>query len=230
MLLTFGLLLALLGACAAKPQQTPSAETPAQSSAPTDASASAETPATSSDSETAESSTGLTRGTWKDGVYTNEFTGLRYVLPEGWVVATDEQLASMMGIGAEAFGDKQKWAAETAEKTTIYDTMVQDPATQNNISILYENLAISGNTKISEEDYFAAVKAQMQNLEKLSYTFGELYKAKLNGVDYLVAPAVETTNKVSQYYLLHKQDKYMVCVIVSIFDDTKADEILAQFK
>lgn len=191
---------------------------------------SSEAPAKTSAVSNTDSSEELSRGMWSDETYTNEFAKLRYVLPEGWVIATDEQLATIMGIGAEAFGDKQKWVAEATKMTTIYDTMVQDPVAQNSISIMFENLVVSGNTKISEEDYCDSIKAQIENLENLSYTFGDSYTTKLNGVDYLVAPTEETNSKISQYYLMHKQDKYMVCVIVSIFDDTKIDDIIAQFK
>ena len=38
------------------------------------------------------------RGTWDDYVYTNEYLGLRFVLPPGWTAATDAEIAQQTGV------------------------------------------------------------------------------------------------------------------------------------
>ena len=36
------------------------------------------------------------RGEWVDQVYTNDYLGFSFTLPEGWVSASDEELYSML--------------------------------------------------------------------------------------------------------------------------------------
>jgi hypothetical protein len=170
----------------------------------------------------------LSRGTWNDDVYTNEFAGIQFTLPEGWLVATDEEIANIMGMGAEVMGDDAKWAMEAAKQASIYDMMAQDPVKMNNVSIMFQNLSMSvGGTNISEKDYLEILEAQMKGIETLDYTYGDPYETTINGVTFQTLRA--ETNNIAQYYMVHRQDKYMVAVILTLVDDTDIEDILAQF-
>jgi hypothetical protein len=44
-------------------------------------------------------------GVWEGNVYTNEYLGLRFVLPPGWAVPTDAEMAQITGIAQREYGD-----------------------------------------------------------------------------------------------------------------------------
>ncbi len=172
----------------------------------------------------------LARGTWNEDVYSSEMSELQFTLPEGWVAATDEEIANLMGIAADSFDDKQKWALEAAKLTTVYDMMAQDPVTGNNVIVMFENLSmVIGGAKMSEEDYLEILKKQIENLDTMEYTFSEPYDTTIGGVDYLTVRADEATVGMSQYYMMHKQDKYMVVVVVTDADGS-VDKVMSLFE
>lgn len=229
MIFALNLSLLLLSACNTQPQQTPSPTATAETSAPAETTAKASAPAeTPTESGTP---AGLDRGTWTGNVYTNAFASIQFTLPEGWVAATDEEIAALMGQAADLFTDRQKWLVESAKLTTIYDMMVQDPVTMNNVAVMFENLSLSpGGTKVTEEDYLEIVTNQLAALETMTYTFDEPSKTTVNGVVYDTVRAVEENVNITQYYMVRKQDNYMVALIITTTDDTKLDDILAYFK
>jgi hypothetical protein len=232
---TLSLILAIFSACKTQPQQTPSPSAKVETSAPASATPKASAPAETTPKASAPAESiapaGLDRGTWTGKVYTNDFAKIKFTLPEGWVAATDEEIAALMGQASDLFTDKQKWLIESAKLTTIYDMMVQDPETMNNISVMFENLSLSpGGTKVTEKAYLDMVTSQLASLETMTYTFDEPYKTKVNGVDYDTVRASEAEIGITQYYMVRRQDNYMVALIITVVGDTKIDDILANFK
>ena len=43
----------------------------------------------------------ISMGNWNNNVYTNDFLGLKFNLPEGWTYSSDEEIAEMMNLGIE---------------------------------------------------------------------------------------------------------------------------------
>ena len=39
-------------------------------------------------------------GTWDGNIYTNEYLGLRFIMPGDWFIATDDEIADAMEFGA----------------------------------------------------------------------------------------------------------------------------------
>lgn len=77
----------------------------------------------------------FSRGTINGDVYSNQFIGISFTKPELWVYSTDEEIANLMGISAEVLEDGN-FIMEASKLNTIYDMMVQDAMTGNNIIIL----------------------------------------------------------------------------------------------
>lgn len=164
-------------------------------------------------------------------MYSSEFAGLQFTMPEGWLAGTDEEIANLMGIGAEYLSDAQKWATESAKLSTIYDMMAQDPVTGNNVMVMFENLSMAiGGSKLDEAGYFDVVKKQLENVEDLEYTFNDPFDATAGSIEFYTVQANETSVGLDQYYMMHKMDNYMVVMIITIVDDTKLEDILANFK
>ena len=223
----------MLSACATVPQQE-ATQSPLQSVVPS-VSSQTETSLLPSEStaetEPIDTGTGLTKGVWNNDVYTNDFAGLRFVLPEGWVAATDEELASLMGIASENLTDDQQWILEAAEQTSMYDALIRDPVSGNNVLIYFGNLSVmAGAEDLSEEEFLQLTEQLLTGMEQYQYTFGEPYKTTINGINFLTVRADELNQGFRQYYLLHKQEQYIVGITVTISDNTDVDDILAYFQ
>jgi hypothetical protein len=242
MILALILILTLFSACKNTPQQSPSpsptatasapAETTAQASPPaeTPSEAPSETPAATSPAADTGAAAALQRGTWDGGIYENTFAGIRFAAPEGWYVASDEEIAALMGQAADLFTDEQKWVAESAKLTTIYDMMAQDPETMTNVAVMFENLSVSGGLNVTEEDYLEIVTTQLSAMETLDYTFEEPGETSIGGVSYDTVMAYEENNDITQYYMVSRVDNYMVVLLITLTGDTEIGDILAYFK
>ncbi len=117
------------------------------------------------------------RGIWTDTVFHNEFSGMTFTLPEGWVVLSDEEIASTLAIGIEQMGKAgEAFTEEALTQNTLYDLMAVNGATRDNIVVMFENLAVNpiGNF-IKEDAYLMSLKSQMNNVDTgIEYTFSEI--------------------------------------------------------
>ena len=177
------------------------------------------------------SSKGFTRGKWDNGVYTNDLVGFKFSLPQGWKVSSDDAIAEVLGISNDVFKDNQKWLIESAKMNTIYDMMAKNIENGDNIAVMFENLLLTaGTSDVSEEEYTEAVEKSMVQNTKLDYEFGEPYKTTIASDEYLTIRCDEKNSGSTQYILMRNLDKYMLCMILTINDKTKIDDILAQFE
>ena len=123
-------------------------------------------------------------GEWSgDNVYTNEALGLRYVLPEGWVYASEEELLNLLGIvmDSELVDDRTKLALKLDESRVIYAMAAQDPAVGNNVQIVAEDLgSVVGGNMVDEAAYADIVADQQlkstDTVTSVSYTHLDVYK------------------------------------------------------
>ena len=106
-------------------------------------------------------------GTWAGSTFTSEYLGLQFDKPEGWAIATEEDIMELMDLGAEfvgeeiigeIFGEDVDLAdvMERANITTIHDFIVSDPLTGTSIQITYERL-VGPARRMSASDYIEVV-------------------------------------------------------------------------
>ena len=99
-------------------------------------------------------------GSWSDDVYTNDFLGLKFKLPNGWKYSSDEEIAEMMNLGTELLNDEQKAAAEVSKLNNAYYMVANDPNTGDNISVISEKPAM----EVTTEYYINQLKTQLLNV------------------------------------------------------------------
>jgi len=94
------------------------------------------------------------RGVWDGDVFTSQYLGFRFEMPEGWLAATDEEIAELLGLGADmiAQGTDLGDIMEVMDLTTVTDIMVSDPITGANLSIAFERLVFPHN-RLSAQEY-----------------------------------------------------------------------------
>jgi len=103
------------------------------------------------------------RGIWENDVFTSEYLGLQFTLPDGWVAASDEEIAGVMGF-AEALPatgglTEQFW--DVANVLGVHDLMVVSPITGANIQIIFERLVFP-NTRMTEAQYIEGAEADAE--------------------------------------------------------------------
>jgi len=172
---------------------------------------------------------------YKKGVLTetsfeSEFIGIRFILPEGFVMATAEDIDEMMGIGAEIAGLDQK-TVDYANLTTVYEMMASSPTGSPNVIVLAEKLVLRG---ITEDQYIKTLKEQLLSLSAMDYSFDdEITSVNIAGKEYKKLTVSANANGVDimQNYIIRKADNRMVGFITTYTDDnTEAlDELMSGF-
>lgn len=168
-------------------------------------------------------------GSWSDNVYSNDFLGLKFKLPNGWKYSSDEEIAEMMNLGTELLNDEQKAAAEISKLNNAYYMVANDPNTGDNISIISEKPAM----EVTTEFYINQLKTQLQNVNTIKYEIGETSKEAVAGkeCDTLTVDASMSGVKMTQRYYIYKVDKYVVCIIsTSTSGEQKINEIMKSFE
>lgn len=164
-------------------------------------------------------------GTLNGDTYTNEYIGYSYTLPEGWKFATQEELDEMMNAGGELLNDDQKAGAEYAKIATIYDMMAQSPEGYN-IIVMLDNLKLYvGGTGTTPEDYIDNLTTQLEAVNSVSYSCGEVTQVSAFGRDWSVLPAELVGTGVFQTYNICRIDDYMAAIIVTSDKVTGVNEI-----
>lgn len=161
---------------------------------------------------------GFVKGEVKDGVYTNEFTGLTCELPDGWNVLSDEEIKATMNIGLTAGGSS--FDADTLMNTTTYDLVASNTKSGESIMIIAEDISKYPDD-FSIDDYIRAAKVStaytMPDMDIEWNVDGE--KDTLCGMEFEVfGMEVELEDyglSVSQEYHIAEKDGYMIVVTYS---------------
>ena len=168
----------------------------------------------------------FSRGEWTDDHYNNEFAKITFNLPEGWIKATDEQIAEMMNIGTEMLNEDQQQLAELSEQTIVYGMAANNPNDNSNISVTLEKPILT----VTPEYYLTSVKQQLEALSSMDYTVGEQYDVEIGGESYLAVDAEVEGYGVCQSYFVKAEGDYIVGIIITAFNRDQVNEILTHFE
>ncbi len=168
-------------------------------------------------------------GKWENNVYTNDFLGLKFNLPEGWSYSSDEEIAEMMDLGTDLLNDEQKMAAEVSKLTSAYYMVANDPNTGNNVVLLSEKPLID----LTVDSYLSQLKNQLTSVDSIKYEMGEEGKETIANKEFTTLTSTATMNNVTmiQKYYVYKLDKYFVSIIAtSTTKDAGINEIIRSFE
>lgn len=170
----------------------------------------------------------FTRGTITDAVYTSTYSQLNFSAPSTWVYSSDEEIAELMDITAAQLSESVKFNEEVLEKATIYDMIVRNPLTGSNIIIMYENLAVQfGGIRYTENQYLESAKQMLSQTQ--NYVYSDIYEQSVSGQKYKVLRAELADMGITQYFYVRKIDKYILGIVVSVFEGDDIDTILECF-
>lgn len=158
----------------------------------------------------------VARGTVNGNVYSSEFSGITFTKPDSWVFATDEEIAQTLNIGADML-DQNNFEKAVSEAASTYDMMVTDPATNSNVQISYENLAVTDSEDMTVDEYLDTFKKQLDAQDVIDYEYVGSEKTTLCGEEYTCITLNATYNgvKMVQACYARKIDNLIVNVIIT---------------
>ena len=160
------------------------------------------------------------KGTFTETEFSSEYLSLRFSLPEGFVMATEEEINEMMGLGADALGIDSA-LVEYAELTTVYEMTAISVDGSTNVIVFSEKLGLRN---ITVEQYFTALKAQLQEMPNAEYIIDdEIITVEIAGKAYEQMTASTSAYGVDmvQQYMMRKIDNRMVGVVTTCTPDTE---------
>ncbi len=170
-------------------------------------------------------------GSWNGNTFENEWLDMAFEVPDDWYVAPEEEIADIIGMGAEVYaaatdGDADA-LAQLAELQMSYGFMVMAEDGALNSQLVYENLAMSGNKSITEEEYMDISLEQALEVDVFGYELVERGTEEIAGKTFTTAKLTGFDGAFCQDYYVYKQDKYMVCLIMSYF--TELEDVSDEF-
>lgn len=172
----------------------------------------------------------ITRGTIDGNVYHSDYSGITFTKPDEWVYSSDEQIAEIMNVGKEVL-DTNSFQDMALEMSSVYDMAVTDNATGTNMSIFYENLALSNSSDITESEYSDVMMEQLTLQTAMTSEVIDQTTVTISGNEYLrVTCNVDYSGiAMTQVYYLRKIDSFMNGIIVTLIGDYTTDDIEAMF-
>ena len=172
----------------------------------------------------------VTPGVVSGDKYTSAYSGLSFTKNANWRFLTDKEHSDAMNAGSEIL-DQDSFEQALATMATVYDMMVMDDTTGNNVIVSYENLELSNSTSITLEAYMNAVEKQLTAQSGISVTIGEKKTVTLSGNSYYRTECTMVYSGItmSQFYYVRKLDKYMNGIIITVVDGTDISAIEAMF-
>lgn len=162
------------------------------------------------------------RGEVIDDVYYSEFNNIKMSAPEGWYFVSEDYILSLMGIGLEITGGSEVINQQLLEQVSIYDMLVQNPVTGENILIMYENLKkeLLNPDSISEEDYVDILRSQLEKLPGVTYSdLSDVKRVTIAGESYISCSHKATYETMGsscvQNYYIRKVGDFMMAIVAS---------------
>lgn len=186
----------------------------------------------SSDTGLPEPSGDFARGAWDGDTYANDYLDLAFTLPDGWVAATDEEIANAMQLGSDMLTEEQKFTNDMAKQKSVYEMMAAQDGGGPNLLMMLENLSMTiGGTAYDEQRYADVLTEQFSQLTSMKVALKDTSEAELAGRTYLRVDYDVNDGAMTITYFLRRMDKYMLalCFTGVTGKEPTADQITANF-
>jgi hypothetical protein len=157
------------------------------------------------------------RGTLTENSFESKYLDIKFTLPQGFLMATEEDILQMMGIGADITGANKK----ILELTTVYEMMASAATGAPNVILMIEKPLLSS---ITIEQYFDAVKKGLLKVDSLDYAIDDqITSVEVAGYSYKQMTAGLPSLNILQNYIFRKQGGRMIGFITTYSLETKQD-------
>lgn len=139
----------------------------------------------------------VSTGAFDKNTYSNDFFNMTFQVPDGWSIASKEEMAQIFKVSEEMLGSDNKDAEKAmklAEQKTLYLAYASKhpkdyaDGINANINLTCENLGIAGLVVKDSKDYAKAAQVQLakafEGSSDYSYSFGDIKSKTINGVEF----------------------------------------------
>ncbi|MBR5683335.1 MAG: glycoside hydrolase family 3 protein [Ruminococcus sp.] len=159
--------------------------------------------------------TNYTKGTLKNGVYTNEYAKINASIPEGFEPIPEGQMQTVKNSILYQCSEGKDEIRETAR---AWDSYYYSDTDSMAFSFLNTKLGAPDETDYTEEKYLDDFKAFLENLagsDSVELTFEERAKVKLGEEEYLreVVRVEYNGEKQYEYFYVRKLDDDLMCIV-----------------
>jgi len=160
------------------------------------------------------------RGIITETGFESKYLNLKFDLPQGFVMASDEEMLEIMKIGNEAL-ETSKLEVNFANLTTVYEMMASAPIGFPNVSLMVEKLIISG---ITTDKYSAALRKTLAGVSAVNYVIGDdITTVEIAGQSYKQLSASLPDFGIIQNYIFRKSGNRMISFITTYTPDTNQE-------
>lgn len=162
-----------------------------------------------------------TPGVFTETGYDSEFLGFRFTTPDGFALATEEELTELMGVTIKSMENASDLQKKYAELTNIYELMATNADGTVYGQIILEKTAVSLDT------YLEVIISQLEESEQgVNITVQEgTEEVEIAGAAYTKMSAeMESYGMVfSQDYYFRKVGGRMMCMAITWMEGCEAD-------
>ena len=145
-------------------------------------------------------------------------------IPEGWYIATDDDLEAIMCLAKE-MASQMNISEEPLTEQLHSEMMAISSDNKTNITITVNDIDLESGKDYDEKAY---ITDRIDWLQKQGNTIGEESSVTINGRNYFVLPTFVPQFEMNQDYLITKIGSRMVSVVLSYsLDSTDFDTMLA---
>ena len=162
------------------------------------------------------------RGTLTDTSFESEHLNLKFTVPDGFIMGTEDEILNMMDMGADILDLDQKMV-DFAMISTVYEMLVSSPFGVPNLILMAEKQMLRN---VTEDQYLEALKSQLVNVSGMDYQFdSEITDATIAGQKYrkLTTDVEAYGQAMIQDYIFRKLDDRMVGFIITYTEETRSE-------
>lgn len=154
-------------------------------------------------------------GFLKDNIYINETLNLKYKVEGDWKITDSKQIKDLLKDIGEEIDENSGF---------VYDMLLEN--TKKNIilqlMVTTDLSLINKDTKVVDEEYAINIyKAELQQ-QNIDYKF-DTFDIEIADKNYKVLSVYDLENKVYFWYIVRKQDNYIITFVGSFSDSDKPE-------
>lgn len=171
-----------------------------------------------------------TKGIFTENGWESQWLGMRYVVSDGVVMSTEEELNAAMGIGQEMLSDDfTEMQLKYAELNTVYEMMCTGADQVTNLSVSVENVMIDMDT----DTFVSAFKNTLSEVSAMTMTIvneGEDVMVAEKEFKKLQCEVDYEGMSIFQDYYLAMKDGRAISIVVTYLDEAEAEKLLDGFQ
>lgn len=178
----------------------------------------------------------VSTGAFDGNTYTNDYFNLTFNAPDGWTIATKDEIAKVFNAAIDQVGATDKDTADklklSQQKVLYLALVLKNPLADTehsnpNINVIAENMGLNAISVSSSADY-AKASLDMMKTASPDAVFGDVNSIKLNGADFATIDSTtalaDGSNMMQRAYFTVKNG-YGLVFTFTWFDDTNFSEL-----